>query len=640
MNIVFSSVFIIAAWGVLLYALMLFPKAAGRRLKVKDQHFGSTDQLSKAAGRQNGMIWLPLCLLGCECWFALLSGVYSLVRIPVSAVSIGTASLVCAAALILYSQRTHIVQVYYWKRGDIALAFVVAAIAAGFFLYRFCGEYVIAYATNDAADRLSAAMHIVTERTAIYTWPNMYFGHTANAMFIEALKPLLPGNLYFRAFEIKDVFNLWLGGMLFHAALRRYPGKDGVFFVLTILYVLAFPLSNALFGFNYLGISIGLIILLQIASHMLMEQDVNPKIALLMISFACFGVGASYTLFAPPVFISAFCIVSFYVFSVRRAAKAFLPTQFAVFAWPAALTFIYAVLVDREGQIAVGEQLAKGGATYFNLISDFLPYLPFAVIAVIALFKYASRGKGICACTALPQPFIFFGFQAVFLVRYLTGLTSEYYYSKFNYAAWFFILLLTGIGIAAIFSKPGFGRGAARLLAVYAACWLLLAAFTLPPVARLQQEYAPLPKTLDTLSSPLQIYAYNIYCFSKAEAFFNYYDTEFVELCEAAYRLKKEQGISSFYTNAVETVTEVFATKMWVDVLVNERINVGAVGRSAGNDMIPDRNTLPKTGARIWVVPHDSFVYMQNRKYIDSFPRYFENGSGFVIIVESGDDFY
>ena len=312
--------------------------------------------------------------------------------------------------------------------------------------------------------------------------------------------------------------------------------------------------------------------------------------------------------------------------------------QLAVLAWPAAITFAYSVLLDREGQIAVVEQLAKGGAGYFNLFTDFLPYLPFAVVAVVALIKDAGglTKRGPVLCAALTQAFIFFGFQAVFFVRYLAGLTSDYYYSKFNYASWFFVLLLAGIGIAAIFSKPGFGRGAARLLAVYTACWLLLAAFTLPTVARLQQEYAPLPKALDTISSPLRIYAHNIYCVSKAEAFFNYYDMEFVELCEAAYLLKKEQGITSFYTNAVETVTEVFATKMWVDALANERINIGDAGRSAGNDMIPDRNALPKPGARIWVVPHDSFVYMQNRKYIDSFPRYFENDSGFVILVEAG----
>jgi len=239
------------AWAALFFVLMLLPKSGGK---------------------QNGMVWLPLCLLGCECVFAVLAGVFSLIHIPVGAASIGTGSLVVSAGLILYMRKPRgdcgdgsisilsgrpdtklYIQSYYWRKGDVLLAGALAAFAVSFFLYRFCGEYAIAYATNDPADRLSAAMHIVTEGTAIYTWPNMYFGHTSNALFIETLRPVFPGHLFFRAFEIKDVFNLWLGGLLFHSALRRFSDLRSArvaFFALTFIYVLAFPLSNALFGFS------------------------------------------------------------------------------------------------------------------------------------------------------------------------------------------------------------------------------------------------------------------------------------------------------------------------------------------------------------------------------------------------------
>ena len=616
------------------------------------------------------MLWLPLCLLGCECYFAALAGIYSIVHIPVNPVSIGSASLAAAAALILYTFRASarnraerginagtVVQQYYWRKGDIALAGAIGVFAVCFFLYRFCGDYVIAYATNDPADRLSAAMHIVTEQSAVYTWPNLYFGHTSNAMFIEALKPVFPGNLFFRAFEIKDVFNLWLGGVLFHAALRMYSDRGFArvaFFILTVLYVLAFPLNGALFGFSYLGISIELIIFLQITAHMLLKGDVSPMISLLMISFGCFGVGASYTLFAPPAFISAFLVISYYILRVRKTKKDFIPTQLFVFAVPSALVFVYAVLVDPDGQEAIGEQLSNEGAIYFNLFTDVLPYLPLAVYAIWALWKDAeSRGRKGLSFDTWVQPLVFLVFQAVFFVRMLLGYTSEYYYAKFNYAAWFFVLLLAGIGAAGFFEKDAIGRTwqckqqserqeshektrrierAWHMLTVYAACWALLAVFVLPHAARAAQEDEPLPAILDVLASPYRIYTDNLYRFSDADPYRNHYTAEFVALCGAAYELKQEMGITSFYTNAVEAITDDGSARFWVDALVNERINIQE-SRMQIEIANLNKSMPPGRYAHIIIVFRNSPGYFHDRELFDSFPKYFENHTGFVIEI-------
>ena len=614
-----NSVMVIVSWAILFLVLMRFPKS-------KEQ--------------QNGMLWVPLSFLLCECVFAAFAGIFSLLHIAVNPISIGTASLSVAAVLIIYTYKAGRRQEYYWKKGDIAVAGAIAAFAVWFFIYRFGGEYIIAYSTNDSTDRISAAMHIVTEQSAIYTWPNLYFGHTANALFIEALGPFYPGNLFFRAYQIKDVINLAIGGLLFHAALRQYSDR-GIpriaFAILTFLYITAFPLSGALFGFNYLGISINLIIMIQVAIHMLIKADVEPRVALVLISLGCFGVGASYTLFAPPAFIAAFIAIAYYTLRVRRSKQDFFKIQLGVFVWPAILTFIYTVLLDPAGQRAIGDQLAFGGAIYVGFFTEVIPYLPFIIFAVWALFKRNRKKKGVkneCgnAIVTMVQPIAFFAIHMVFLVRMLMGITSDYYFAKFNYVTWFFLLLIAGVGIVFICEKYPAER-IEKSFIIYTVCFAILAAFAIPAETRALKDFEPQRPFASILSSPFRIYADNLYRFSDADMFRNYYDAHFVYLISAAWQIKQQQGITSFYVNMVEAITDDFSAKYWVDALSNEQITVEQIN-PAFDEFRPGEKSLPGGNASIWIVFRNSMTYITNREHLDSFPKIYENALGFVIVID------
>ncbi|MCL2493473.1 MAG: hypothetical protein FWF33_05475, partial [Clostridiales bacterium] len=316
--------------------------------------------LRKSEKRQNAVLWLAVCILFYECWLAFAGGILSLAHIPVTLVSVGICNLLACVALRWAARRSapgedlaepkgdgshgslrashenrpllapllarlhrgFPLQAYTVRGIDIALAVCLGAVVFWLSWERFATDAPIIYATIDPVDRLSAAQHAMVADTVIYTYPNMFFGHMSNAMFMQLLDPVFHGIYTFRAFQIKESINFWLAGLLFYGALRQYSDKNfacGFFFALTFAYTLGYPWNNQLYGFGYLGASVTLIILVQIGAKLLFTEGVKPQFGLAVISAGCLGVGISYTLFAPPAYIAAFLAIALYFARQRRA---------------------------------------------------------------------------------------------------------------------------------------------------------------------------------------------------------------------------------------------------------------------------------------------------------------------------------
>ena len=676
--------------------------------------------LRKSGERQNAVLWLAVCILFYECWLALAGGVLSLAHIPVTLVTIGVCNLLVCAALRWFAARqaagrgrdiganhgdssggsaigddgtgpcaTETVPVArglsglfsrgfplqaYTVRGvDIALAVCLGAVVFAISWERFATDAPIIYATIDPVDRLSAAQHAMVAETVIYTYPNMFFGHMANAMFMQLLDPFFHGIYAFRAFQIKESINLWLAGLLFYSALRQYSGRNfacGFFFLLTFAYTLGYPWNNQLFGFGYLGTSVTLIIFVAIGAKLLLSQEavsssagapspadgasfqaggaascaVRPWAGLAVISAGCLGVGISYTLFAPPVYIAAFIAITLYFVRRRRASdetirtvpivsdettrtvpvvslpalclKRILPAEIAVFAIPVVFTVVFTMIIESGERIDTGSQLTQEGAIFRNLYSDFLPWLPFALFAIVLAARSAHRDF------ARIFAVIFIVYQAYFFVRMWQGSVSTYYYFKMNFVLWFIVLFLAGIAVTALSERL---RGKA-MIACYTLIWAIVAVVGVNGYeARLTARNQSInPVTVPAAGVSFQVYSTNNLYFSDLSKNVVYVDWDFVDLCKAARELRGSTDASNFFENRVETVADDFKNAYWVDCLVNEHIE---------QQPVTGIFELPQGDAKIWVVFKNSELYKNNQAYIDSLPRAYENVEGFVVTL-------
>ena len=610
---------------------------------------GAVFWLPRTKEKENGLIWLVVTLVLYECWVAFVSGLMSLVHMPVNLISISIANTVSAVAIFFLYRRMDcsrnnmtsfigsgtiqpveqssinanrwiLRQRYSICMIDIAFFVCLAAFCIYLWYIRFNQEAAIIYATIDPADRFSRAVGILTERTVIGPYPNMYFGHITNALFMGAAEPFFQGVYMVRAYIIKDIINMWIAGMLFYSALRQFSDKTSgkiIFFILGFVYTLGFPWNNQLWGFGYLGMAVTLIVLVQIGTKFLIEGKQTPVIGLIIIAAGCFGVGITYTMFAPPVFIAAFLTIL--VWKKQSLVKTAL-TEIYVFAIPTTLVVVFTLIIGRgEDGSNLGEQFMIEGALYRNLLGDFLIWLPLALFAIV--FSLRKRNWDFSWIFGI----VFALYQAYFLFRMISGSISTYYYYKLNFVTWFIVLLLAGVAIVLLTQD-----GSKRTLAAIG-CWIVVffvaAVYTVRGYDYALYEKNNLINPIHAANGLFGIYSNNNSYFNYLENNIVYISWDFLELCENArverYNQPGVNETGEFFGNRVEIITNSFHEAFWADALVGEHIK---------QKPIKGIVEMPDSDAPIWIVLKASDLYEENAEMIDQYPRVFENELGFVIV--------
>jgi uncharacterized membrane protein len=368
------------------------------------------------------------------------------------------------------------------------------------------------------------------------------------------------------------------------------------------------------------------VIFVQIGARFLLDAQGTPWVGLLIISSGCFGVGLTYTMFAPPVYIAAFLTIAFRLRKKVRLTK-ILAAEILVFAIPVLFTLAFTVLIGRgDAGSDLGAQFTIEGAIYRNLLGDFLIWLPLALFAVV--FAIRKRKWDFPIFLTL----IFAVFQAYFLARMVQGTVSTYYYYKLNFGTWFLVLFLAGSALS-LLTDDG-NRRAMAMTVCYLFVFFAAALFTVRGYDYTLSQRNENMNPISAANGLFGIYANNNAYFNYPENDPIYYTKDFLTLCEAARTERGRQpGAGSsgdFYTNRVEIVTDAFRDAYWTDALVREHIEQKPV---TGIETLPDGN------ATIWIVLKNSDLYRQHDGEIDALKRVYENDMGFVALLsENGRD--
>jgi len=404
------------------------------------------------------------------------------------------------------------------------------------------------------------------------------------------------------------MFNLWFTGALFYGAVSLYMRakfSKALAFILTFVFILGYPWMNQLFGFVYPGVATNLILMVLIAFALLYRGELDKRLAYIIISIGCFGIGICYTLFAPPLFIAAFVMIFLYE---RNVEKTLLPrialNEFAIFIIPAVWTFVNAVILDLGGDFHVGNSIMMEGAIHRNLYSEFIPYAPLVLWLV---WRLISKKK-----FEFPLVFTlsFAVYQIIIFVLMMANRVSTYYYYKLNFATWFIFLFMACLAIDAL-SKHAKVR---RLISVYLVCWALIATLGVSGLDyrfELRRENSNPQPAADV---SFRVYATNLLYFAPPGDFnvINY-GWDFIDLCLEARRLSGPVDEE----RRVEMVTEARKDTFWKDALTSQ--------------MLVPHKGMPKSASGLWIVLTDSQTYKDDPAFFDNMERLFENDLGFIV---------
>ena len=388
---------------------------------------------------------MPCAYLLLECFACSAGGVLTAFGVPADAVTIGLANLSAAFILwIVRHRRQYAPQRYDIDLLNAAALFVCFAVGAFLALQRFTPALRIDFETSDPAIHLQMAMDSLTGHTVLSPRTFMYEGNFTNGLFLQLFLPFFGQANAYRIFLLRAAFNLILSAMLFYACARLLiHAKQSVLISLgtALFYFLGYPLIDFLFGFNYLGMTINLFLLLFFVEQSRQDRKIPPRMAYLLLAMICQAIGVGYTLLAPVAFFALFCSMSWDY--VQKNRKLFQPgyfkMQLSVFAFPTVMTMLYYfVIIRRFNNVTDTGALMAEGYIYRNLYSDFVLLLPLALTGLLVMLAQLRNHN---------QPLVHLTLWTLFetlglLYLLAHGKVSSYYYFKINFLIWPVLWLL------------------------------------------------------------------------------------------------------------------------------------------------------------------------------------------------------
>ena len=226
-------------------------------------------------------------------------------------------SFIISFFLFFVSYKRKKIQTYFFDKKELLLVLCVIVTVFLVAFYRFRGFSTLSYISDDSSIHYRAAkifsdqLVVLTENNhhdLIYNFTKMMPMFYINCGIFLKLFSFISS---YKLFMIHDTMCLILYSLLFLVTIKNHlvtikNNKDwGIYlYIATILYALAYPLNNMLFGFCYLGLGIMIINLLIYTMNFIHDDfESNCIMNLFLLFMLNFSLFYSYYLFMPFVYL-------------------------------------------------------------------------------------------------------------------------------------------------------------------------------------------------------------------------------------------------------------------------------------------------------------------------------------------------
>lgn len=391
----------------------------------------------------NGFSWVFISFVILLCIQAMFAGIFTLIHIEVGVFSAAIVNVVLITSyFILRYYKIIETQMYYYDYCDLIVLIAILFCVFWRFVEQFGVRLNIQYITSDPSIHLRHAMDVLNTGKV----SGMYFASFINAIFIEMLNPVLDGFIRYKAFVLMDGLMLFLSGALFWSVLaqnKRNKKREIIpEIILVLVYLMAYPLNNMVFGFVYLGMSVTLLATLIIVCNLYGDEKSNESLCMVFMMLLCMAIGLCYSLFAPAVFVAVCIYISIQSHNKKEKITTWIWKNIAVFLIPCILILVYSYLgmFASEG-LEVSSSIQNEGYIYKDIFMNaWIILIPF-LLGVISIFreKRIEIETIVLGCITL--------FTVILFILGLCGKVSSYYYYKTNYIMSFLLFVFAYKGI-------------------------------------------------------------------------------------------------------------------------------------------------------------------------------------------------
>jgi len=375
----------------------------------------------------------------------------SLINLGGSLLNYSIINFVIGTLMLGSSLRKKEIQKYEFKKSQLYLVLLIGLVSFMVGYFRFDGFTSISYKSGDPsihhlhAVYFSEELEILNENNS----NDLIFGNFDNIMpasYVNCgfLINIFSGISSYTIFLVYDTICLVLYSALFLVTLFHvidYNKKNYLYMVLlTLLYTLAYPLNNLLFGFCYLGIgimNINLIILFIIWFKDNLNMNIIFKIInLFVLTFSLF---LTYYLYIPCIYLA---LGLYYIYLWKKGKITFKQMMmYGVFTLiiPFIIGFCRSMLPGfiRTDKSNIFEYVTFPGSQYTN-------YSPFLLYVCFIVYYMCIKDKKKNVFWNL-NVIILSSYILIFIILYFIGYAALYYLYKLFYLFWLFIVITVAV---------------------------------------------------------------------------------------------------------------------------------------------------------------------------------------------------
>lgn len=406
--------------------------------------------MHKTEKKQNIIKWLAISSILILCYNTLICLMLTLLNILCTLANLSICNFIIILILLGIILKNKKIQKYYFKMSDFIFA-ILLLIVVIFVAYKQYGfPFNIKYHITDGSTHYFFAQQFYENSTLLYN------EITDDILGIYNAKFRLPGaytneGILFKVFDniiaktdlfvIFDLFILYMSGILFFYLLKTYAKDNKILSLLAsiiaIIYMLGYQLNSMLYGYVYLSLALDIVITFLLLMTNYQKENISNTIALPILALVSFGMFFSYAYFIPIIYISI--IVNLIVKSIQNKEKVLSTENISILMYliviPLILGFTYFILFPLvNGMQTEVSTIGVDGGIYKNYITNYLPFIPIFIIAIITLRKFKDKKQ------ENNFPIIMFIITIIFAITLFIGkkmgIVSEYYFFKAYYIIW------------------------------------------------------------------------------------------------------------------------------------------------------------------------------------------------------------
>lgn len=409
------------------------------------------------------------------CYNTLVCYILTFFTIPITLLGLSIINFIITIILLFFIIRKKQIQSYEIKKIDLLYISLlgIAVLIVAYLNFGF--PFNIKYETGDPSVHYLTAEMFAESDSLLITQDDEVYGdfstrktvsYVNTGLLMKCFDGIIDSYYNYYIFIIFGIFVLFMTAWAMFTTISSFAiDKKTRFlaFVVSLIYIMGYPLNSFLFGFEYLSMGIFLICLIFDMVYYFKNNELKTGYIVLMFLLLNFGLFSAYYMFVPFVYSALwiyFCMHSYEKDKTIFSKKNILLLVSTLLV-PFFLGFIYHIAPQIYGVIInsnlnpdtmfnfsshlIDKGLSVYGYIYVNLYSNLILLLPIPIYLIIKKWKENKF--------AIMNMIFCIGFIEILLFGFLIDKVSIYYLSKNYFALWFILFYLNYKGLVEIYKK-------------------------------------------------------------------------------------------------------------------------------------------------------------------------------------------